>query len=49
MTFSCFPPYDEELLNQGEFEVPDLDFEETELSIQASSQNYIFVSVFLAF
>jgi uncharacterized membrane protein len=43
-----FPPYEEELLNQSGFEVPDLSFNETKPVAQASSQNYFFVSVFLA-
>ena len=49
MIFSCFPPYEEELLNQSGFEVPDLNFDETKPVAQASSQNYFFVSAFLAF
>lgn len=43
-----FPPYDEGLLDQGEFELPNLDSEETELISGASSQNTILVSAFLA-
>ena len=38
----------EELLNQSGFEGPDLNFDETKPVSQASSQNYFFVSVFLA-
>jgi uncharacterized membrane protein len=38
----------EELLNQSGFEGADLNFDETKPVSQASSQNYFFVSVFLA-
>ncbi len=44
-----FPTYNEELLNHSRFEVPNLSFDETKHADQNNSQNYFFVSVFLAF
>lgn len=44
-----FPTYNEELLNHSRFEVPNLSFDETKNADQNNSQNYFFVSVFLAF
>ncbi len=43
-----FPLYDEGLLDQDEFELPNLDYEEPGLTSGASSQNTILVSAFLA-
>jgi len=43
------PPYDEELLNQDEFEAPILDYEETGPRSPPGSQYTVLVSAFLAF
>lgn len=43
-----FPPSHEELLNQDNFEVPDLDYEETGPVSQAKYQYAVLVSAFLA-
>ena len=42
-----FPTYNEELLNQSGFEVPNLSFNETKHVDTANSKNYFFISVFL--
>ncbi len=42
-----FPPYDEELLNQDEFEVPSLDYEEAGPVSRPGSQYTVLVSVLL--
>lgn len=44
-----FPTYEEELLEQSDFEVPDLSFGETEASVQKKDQTTVFVFAFLAF
>lgn len=44
-----FPPYNEELLNQDEFEAPVLDYEEAGPVSRPGSQYTVLVSAFLAF
>ncbi len=44
-----FPTYEEELLEQSDFEVPDLSFGETEVSVKKNDQTTVFVFAFLAF